>query len=320
MIIFLYGEDSFLSRQKLEDYRNRFLEKYGPQADLTAADAEESPGADVAEMAGSCGLFSSVRLVIIKNFISQSGSDKQNQTVSFLKANKNILTGKDIVLVFWEKDVPKKESLFFKFLLKNAKCREFKKPEGATLFRWIISRLQEINPAVKLSKVAVEKLAVYSGGDARLINNELEKLAAFKESGEINENDIDRLVTAKISTTIFETIEAASSGNKKRALALLHNRLENKEDPFYILSMYVYQFRNLLKIGEFYWEGMTDRFDIAKKAKLHPYVIQKTLPQLKNFTLPKLKNIYLKLQKIDTGVKTGKIDINLALDKFIVEL
>lgn len=320
MIIFLYGEDSFLSRQKLGDYRNRFLKKYGPQGDLTAADAEEKPGVDVAEMTSSRGLFSSVRLVIIKNFISQSGGEKQSQAVSFLKADKDIPLDKDIVLIFWEKNVPKKESALFKFLLKNAKCQEFKRLEGALLFRWMTGCLQEINSEVRLSKVAAEKLAAYSGGNTQLINSELEKLAAFKESGEINESDLDQLVNAKISPTIFEIIEAASGGNKKRALSLLHNQLKNKEDLFYILSMYVYQFRNLLKISEFYWQGMTDRFDIAKKTGLHPYVIQKTLPQLKNFSLEKLKTIYRKLQEIDMEAKTGKVDIALALDKFIVEL
>ncbi len=320
MIIFLYGEDSFRSRQKLDEYKCRFLKKYGPQADLTAADAEEKPDIDIAEAAGSRGLFSSVRLVIIKNFISRSGSDKQSQAVNFLKTSKGILTDKDIVLIFRENDVPKKENLLFKFLLRSAKCQEFKKLGGAVLFHWIADRLREINPLVKLPEAVAEKLAAYSDGDTRLINNELEKLAAFRESGEINESDMGQLITAKISTTIFETIEAVSGGNKKKALSLLHNQIKNKEDPFYILSMYIYQFRNLLKIGEFYWQGTANKFDIAKKAGLHPYVVQKTLPQLKNFTLEKLKVIFQKLQKIDMEAKTGKIDIDLALDKFVIEL
>jgi DNA polymerase III delta subunit len=33
-----------------------------------------------------------------------------------------------------------------------------------------------------------------------------------------------------------------------------------------------------------------------------------------------LKNIYQKLADIDSGVKTGKMDIKLALDMFVAEL
>ena len=42
--------------------------------------------------------------------------------------------------------------------------------------------------------------------------------------------------------------------------------------------------------------------------------------QLQNFSLERLKKIYQKLSVLDEAAKTGKIDIKLALDKFIVEL
>lgn len=320
MIIFLYGEDSFRSRRKLEEYKNRFLNKYGPEGNLLIIDAEEKSEIRLEAAVRTSGLFSSVQLVIVKNLISRANNEKQSKLVEFMKSDKNITAGKESVLIFWEQESPGKGSPLFKYFQKFSKTQEFPKLKGARLHLWISGRLKEIDPAVKISESAVEKLIAFTGEDLQPIDNELEKLASFKAGGEINEIDIDRLTAAKISTTIFETIEAASGGNKKRALELLHNQLESKEDPFYILSMYVYQFRNLLKIGEHYWKGLSDRFDIAKKTKLHPYVVQKTLPQLKNFTLEKLKNVYQKLQKIDFESKTGKVDIYLALDKFVVEL
>lgn len=320
MILFIYGEDSFRSRQKLSEYQERFLKKYGPQSDLAIFDAEENKNINLQEIISARGLFSSVRLAIVKNFIAISNSEEQNKAVFFLKAKKDILADKESVMVFWEKEPPQKDSLLFKFLQKYSKAQEFKKLQGALLSKWVAERLEEINPEVKISINAREKLTAYKSSNSQAINTELEKLVNFKEKGEITENDIDYLVAEKISSAIFETIEAASSGNKKRALLLFHNHLKNKEDPFYILSMYVYQFRNLLKVGEFYWQGIFDRFVIAKKTGLHPFVVQKTLPQLKNFTFPKLKNIYQKLQNIDFEVKSGRADIKLSLDKFIVEL
>jgi len=108
--------------------------------------------------------------------------------------------------------------------------------------------------------------------------------------------------------------------NKKKALKLLQDQLKKGDDPFYILSMYVYQFRNLLKIGEFFWQGRTNQYEVAKLTKLHPFVVQKGMAQLRNYDENKLKGIYQKLQDIDTGSKTGKIDIKLALDKFVAEI
>jgi DNA polymerase III delta subunit len=84
--------------------------------------------------------------------------------------------------------------------------------------------------------------------------------------------------------------------------------------------MYIYQFRNLLKVGDYYFSGLSDKYAIAKKTKLHPFVVQKNLAQLSQFSLNSLKNIYQKLEEIDYKVKNGEIEIELALDKFIMEL
>jgi DNA polymerase-3 subunit delta len=59
---------------------------------------------------------------------------------------------------------------------------------------------------------------------------------------------------------------------------------------------------------------------IAKAGGMHPFVVKKSLQQLRNFPLGKLKKTYQKLADLDFEAKTGKIDIKTALDKFIVEL
>lgn len=318
MILFLYGEDSFRSRLKMLEYKKRFQKKYGSGGSLTVIDCAEKKDVNFPEIAGSHGLFSPVRLVVIKNLLNQLSNEKQEEIREFLKSNKNIAISKEAVIVFWEEDEPKKTNALFKYFQKNAKLERFEKLEGIKLNRWIETRLKEINPKAKISRLAIEKLIVYTTGDTEHINNELCKLANYKDK--INEDDVDRLVSARLSSNIFETIENASAGNKKKALLLLHQQLENKEDPFYILSMYAYQFRNLLKIGEYYWKGLNDRFSISQKTGLHPYVIQKSLPQLRNLSLVKLKDAFSRIQKIDLEAKTGKMDISLALDKFLVEL
>ncbi len=136
----------------------------------------------------------------------------------------------------------------------------------------------------------------------------------------IGEEDVALLVRSKVDSTMFETIEAVSSGNKSRALTLLHEQIAKGEDIFYILSMYTYQIRTLLKIGDFYWQGMTSAPQIAQAAKLHPYVVQKSLSQVRNLSEEKIKQMLRDLAQIDQEAKTGKIDPVLALDKFIVAL
>lgn len=82
--------------------------------------------------------------------------------------------------------------------------------------------------------------------------------------------------------------------------------------------MYAYQIRNLLKIEDVYYRETKNQYEIAKLTKLHPFVVQKGIGQIRHLSGDKLKDIFGKLQEIDFLAKTGKADIKLALDKFIV--
>jgi len=53
---------------------------------------------------------------------------------------------------------------------------------------------------------------------------------------------------------------------------------------------------------------------------MHPYVVKKTLAQLKNFSGPDLRRIYQKLFSFDLAVKTGRLQPELALEMLILEI
>lgn len=318
MIILLLGENGYLSRRKLVEYKKRYQKKYGSRGNLVDFDCEENNDIDWEASIKSESLFTPVSLVIYRKALEKLPAENQEMVCKLFNNNKDVFTARDLVLIFWEDKMPKKSGFLFKLLSKKATVENYPKLEGQKLKSFLRQRLKELSPEVTISTEALDKLISYTAGDSDLLENELNKLASFRENGEITPPDIELLVSAALTSTIFNTIEAASSGNKKLAIRLLHEQLINREDPFYILSMYVYQFRNLLKISELYWKGITNNFEIAKRTRVHPYVVQKTIPQIKNFTPEKLQIIYSKLQNIDWDVKTGSADIVLAIDKFLI--
>lgn len=318
MLIFLYGEDDFRSSEKLAEIKTKFLNNNNSDLGLSVIDYEEGDK-KISDVASSSGIFSSSQLVIVKNLISSASADRQENSLEFLKNKKALIDDKDTLIVFWENGMPKKNGRIYKFLDKHAKKEIFEKLKGVALINWILAKIEKIDSQIKISKEAVNKLVAYVGDDLFHLDNEIRKLISFKDSGLIDEKDVDVLVKSKINANIFETIEALSGGNKSLALKLLHGQLEKGEDPFYILSMYIYQFRNLLKISEFSSRGSIDQYGVAKEVGLHPFVVQKGMAQLRNLSVQKLRAIYKKLQKIDLGIKTGKVDIKLALDRFVAE-
>ncbi len=323
MLIFLYGADTFRSLEKLSELKNKYLEKNSSGSGLSVLDYGESSTTigQFKDSLSAMGLFSTKRLIIARNTISAQSPEKQKEVLAILKANPSIETDTDTLLVFFEASSPKKNGALYKFLFSKAKKQEFAPLDPIKLSTWALSYLKNIDPNQNIEKRALDMLIAATGSDLHLLSNEITKLSNYKNNKEvINSTDVELLVKSQIDSTIFQTIEALTEGNKARALTLLHEQLTNGEDIFYILSMYVYHIRTLLKIGDCFWNGITFPAQIAQITKLHPYVIQKSLSQLRNLSEEKTKNILRSLAKIDHEAKTGKINPIQALDTFIVSL
>ena len=315
MIIFLYGEDSFRSIEKLAEIKNKFLEKNSPApAGLFDFAEKDWNIGEIIMNISSGGLFSSKKLVIIKNILAGKKDFESEKFEKFLKAEAK-KDKSDLILIFWESGKTKKSSKLYKLLKKIAKCQEFELLEGVKLRNWVIGEFKK--SYITINSAATEKLIVFVGNDLNLLSREIEKLATYKSKGEITGGDIDLLVKSKIDTDIFKTVDALARGDKKTALKMLHDHLEDGEDPFYLLSMYFYQFRNLVKVKPLADKNIPPT-EIAARLKMHPFVARKSLEQAQNFSWEKLKSLYNSLCEIDFESKTGKTDIQLALDKFVV--
>ena len=317
MVIFLYGEDEFWSNRKLAEIKQKFAEKNNPASAglFDFADKDFDLGS-IALDATSGGLFSDKKLIIIKNLLSAQKSPANENFENFLK-RKNKGEYKDVILVFWEGKKFGKDSKIYKFLQKNSKKQEFSYLSGVRLTGWIGQEVKERSEnRTTIGKEAAGKLAVFTEENPFLLSSEIDKLIAYKGKGEIVCVDIDILVKTKIDTDIFKTVDALARRDKKEALRLLHGHLNSGDDPFYILSMFFYQFRNLMKIKPLAEKNYSPQ-EISGKLKMHPYVLRKSLEQARNFSWESLKSLYQRLCDIDFETKTGKIDIGLALDQFI---
>lgn len=321
MLIFLYGDDQFRSHQKLLEIKQKYLNSDKSGSGLSCFDLEE--GAEAQKIIGTLqtsNLLAPKRLVIIKRIFQASEAEREKILQYLKKYGAELADDKDRVVVFWEDGRPKKSDKLFKNLEKIARKQEFPKLAGAKLGQWILKRMNELDAKANISKAALEKLIVYCGDDSAVLNSEIEKLISYADGELIGEKDLELLTRAKLDGNIFTTVDALGTNNKREALRLLHQHLEKGDDPFYLMSMFVYQFRNLLRVADLRERERAGEYEIAKLTKLHPFVVKKSLSQLRSYSLPRLRKIYATLLDIDLKAKTGKLDMKLALDKFVAEL
>ncbi|MEI7425788.1 MAG: DNA polymerase III subunit delta [Candidatus Moraniibacteriota bacterium] len=324
MIIFFYGEDTFRSYEKVLEIKNKFSLNDKSGAGLFLFDAKDFKDnilEKIKTASSLSGLFSSKKLIILKRIIAETSSEEQAKLLKFFKEHdKKLQADLDCVIIFWEEALPRKNNALFKFLLASAKKQNYEKLTGTKLNQWILNKIKSTSPEASISREALEKLIIYVGSDTAMLTQEIEKLISFSGSEIISPATIDLFTKANLANNIFETIEALSANRKKIALELFHRHLDNGDDPFYLFSMFIYQFRILLRISSLQENGVFNEFEIAKITKLHPFVVKKSFGQARNFGEKKLILIHKKLGEIDTKIKTGQLDIKLALDKFIAEL
>lgn len=327
MILFLYGPDTYRSQQKLQEVIARYKKVHASGLNLQYVNLAGREFEDFRDKLRSSPMFKEKKLFIL----SQAFSNKEFAE-KFL-ANKEMFLKCQDIIVFYEKGMPDKRGRLFKFLTTKAKYQEFDLLKPFRLRNWTEREISRLG--AKISPPALNKLIDFVGSDLWRMQNEIKKIIAYKSgesTGEVRPRqywrgqtspltslDVELLVRPRIETDIFKTIDALVAKNKKSALCLLQEHLQKGDSPLYLLAMITYQFRNLLIIKEL-GEKQIPYPALAKKSKLHPFVVKKTYYQARQFTLQELKKIYQKLLAADWQIKTGKIEPELALDLLVAEI
>lgn len=327
MIIFLYGGDDFGSRRKLNEIIEQYRTKNPGSFNFYQIDFDSKSKDAFAELkngALSVSMFPEKKFFVLKNVFSaiktplrgvKGKNSQEEEILNFLTRN-NLSKDSDAILTFWQEGEPVASNLLFKELIKKPNLvQKFDLPEGRPLEDWIGKEAR--SRGVQIAPAAIRFLALAVGSDLWRMEQEIAKLANYKQGGAIELKDAQALVKAKIDSNIFELVDAIAGRDKRAAFALVKRELEAGSGEIYLMTMIAYQFRNLIKVASC---GLKDGLRIPKELKMHPYVVKKTLAQLKNFSGPDLRRIYQKLFSFDLAVKTGRLQPELALELLILEI
>ena len=195
--------------------------------------------------------------------------------------------------------------------------RHHPQPVGAMMVKWIQDQAKNLGG--QFTPQAAISLINLIGEDTRLAYQEIYKLLSYVNfSRPVDSDDVEHLtpLTAKIGD--FDLVNALRDRNGRKAQALLHRSLED-EDPLRIFQGIVYQIRTLLIAREILDEQGTVN-DFPKSLKIASYPARLALESATRFSLKFLELIYHRLLELDSAIKTGHIETDLALELLIIEL
>ena len=265
MIYFLFGPDTYRSRQKLKEIIGEYKKRHQSGLNFIKINFDENDLGDLKQNIETVSMFDEKKLVVMEE-VFQQPEYFQEELLNYLKKKKMDID-KNSILAFWAEKV-KPENGLFKFLKKKAKTQEFKLLQPHKLREWIKKYIKEQKG--NIDNQAVEILIEYIGSDLWRMVNEINKLISFKKqkaNNKIQTEDVKGLVKPEIDVNIFNIIDSLGQKNKKQALRLIHDYFKKGESESYLLNRFVYQFRNLIKVKS------------SGKLDMHPFVIKKTSQQ-----------------------------------------
>lgn len=313
MIIFLHGEDSYRLLQSRNEIVQKYQAKHGSGFNIFRIDGSvASATAGITEAIKSVSLFSEVKLILIKDIFSNPQTAKD---LHELFTNYEIETDKGIVVLATHSgtSAQAKPKELFTFLsdAKNL-VREFSPLQGLQLHAWL--KKEVIKRGASFGPAALTRFVSVVGNDSWALIHNLDKLSNYLSAdrqihgGVITVADVDLLIKTEIEPNVFEFIDALGSGRRDQAFSLLSGELAFGRDPYYLLSMVMYQFRNMLIVKDFADRNISSA-QIAQKAGIHPFVVKKMLSAVTNISLADIKRLYQKILDLEQGTKQGKRDL-----------
>lgn len=333
MIIFLYGNDTYRCRAKLNELKAKYIAEVDKNGQsIIAINGEKAEIREIMEAVAAPSLFARKRLVIIENILGNKNLLAPVFEIfdKLSKQEKKADNKDDNIIIFYDEISGEKmgKNKLFNFLLKQKFVQEFKPLSNTETANWIKREVEARGGNISLRSANI--LAGLVGNDLWQISNDIDKLISYRQaqsrqlSGaetavEINSGDIAAMAKGKFDENIFALTDAISQKNKPEAIRLLEEELDNGLAETVLLHMITRQFRILLQVKEALALGQSAR-KIAGELKLHPFVVQKSANQARNFSLEFLKSVFSHLIKLDRRLKTGQGELRADLALVIAKI
>lgn len=288
MIEVVVGTNSLLVRQAVHKVLQAFADAY----DRTAIEQYDADQLDPVQLPGilqAMPFLSEKRMVVLRGV---SGNKMLAEKVQDVLADTPETT--DVLIV---EAAPDKRTAFYKFLLKQKNVQRCDDLDSNELSKWLVQAAGDRGG--KLSVPDARYLIERVSSNQMQLSHEIDKLIAYEPN--ITKETIDALTERSPQSSVFELLDAAFSGNTKRAISLYEEQRMQRVEPQAIVGMIAWQLHILAVVKA---AGDRSPDTIARDAKLSPFVVRKSLGLVQHTTLARIREWVDVTLKLDVDLKS----------------
>ncbi len=301
MIKFFTGANKHELTQALQQAVAGFVKRHGDLA-VERIDAEEANPDQIIEATQSVSFLAPAKMIVISN---ANGKDLLEKLVEL-----EVVDTTEVIAVIPKVD---KRAQYYKKLQKHPDFTLFEEVAPQQLPKWLQAQVVAGGGTISLAdaRYLIERV----GTNQLQLSNEVQKLLLYNDT--ITKSSIDALTEPLPQTTVFQLIEAAFGGNLRRAIEIYHEQRAQKVEPHAIVGMIAWQLHILAVIKA---AGNRPQDEIAKQAKLNPFVVKKSSAIAKRMSLTTIKQLVSDAIALDKALKTTSIDADEAVQTYLLKL
>lgn len=304
MLIYLYGENQYAIKQKIDSIKQQYVDKTGGDADMQTFDMSEHSLSDLLNAFSVVPMFVSSRLFVVRNLdLLKLSKDQLDKLIDSVSDSTNV------VVVDTK---PDKRSVYFKAISKLKNAKYFGNLSPQQLVSWIRERTKELGGDIE--NTAVSLLIDRVGNDQWQLDQELQKLTNF--NSQVTKDSIEQLVVPNLSNSAFMMVDAIIHKDTKKAASIYENLIVQGEADQMILGAIVYQYRILVLAKDNVGNGN----DWQKELGVSPYAATKAQNLIRNIEMDSLKSSYQSIVDADMAIKTGELNSHDAIRHLILKL
>ena len=294
-LILMYGKERFMIEWAYKSFKKALINPATESLDFTMFAEKETSIDEVISACETVPFMSERKMVVIKDLeldLSDYISDIPRTTL----------------LIIVQEKVDKRKA-FYKKIEQVGLAYDFTALDEATLVSWVHKRLTNI------SKEDIIRFATDAGyfdkeREYNLFNfeNDLKKaIALFDDKAMVSYDDLKSVSSADDENNAFKLLDAAFSDRKSEAMRML--------DEFKTSD--VLRFHGLLCSQ---LEIMLEARENPNLPGVNPYRLKKAIAASQKLTTARLKAALSACYKIESEIKSGRMDARLSLELFIAKI
>jgi len=235
-VYLLYGEEAYLTAHYADVIASKAVDEDMGGFNLQKFDGETASVDQIEQAVDALPLMAERKCVVVRDL--DFTNDEAEQRILPLIENPNDTT---VLVLMYMRLQPTGKSGVWKTLLntveKSGAVVKFSKKTATEMAAMLCARAARRNCVLSAANAAL--LVEQCGDDMLLLGNELDKLAAIADGGEITAALIEKVATKNLEAKVFELSKAILRRKSDEAYSILNTLLGQREDPIAILAVLI---------------------------------------------------------------------------------